>query len=544
MMVCCYRTLEHEQKFIPYDEIFSPVPMEVELCLSSPLPQYSNQFKHVLPTTLRSVSSQHYGPIFVGELLHSFYKTLLVHQNDRPIWRLTFDQDLKDSTSSQSLGIHVYNDPKLLKLQQQILEQQRQEKMRLQRQRDFEEGNIHNDDTDSQGDDDHPHPNVEAGAETANETYLYMDNEETSGLASNAFVYHHGDELFVELHIFSRKKMTLLPEQYDALAKGDQANLILSHYISMATQSVDIRVLNKITLNDLVVILQPNFTEIFEGKEMNKEYITSYTSKDFYQLITNWITLDYFNSYLHLSVLRARYLILTKLSIINNFNIRMEIYEERFGELLICIFGLPHDDELTSLKINANTYSILTGYNYTPSKAIYRKNLHYLRIQRPHIFKLLSNCDPQLEKDKLEAFDTLAMAYLFSDRMQIRPSVLWRSFLNFHSFLPCTIRPNLEIGVRYKQGPGRLVGREVLNLTAMFIQPNDQGQGSDDLSLPTIHVLLSIYEVNSPSSTHELRIVLYHFYNGQSVEFRVSAMERLLLFDDSSSVMDQLVSKV
>lgn len=489
-----HRSLSHDHKFIPYDQTFTPLTMEVDLCIASPPPD-PTKLSTAAAATVSNISKaqQNYGLIFLGELLHAFYHPLQVYENTCPIWKLSFDQLDKDSVSCQSLASKAFNAPPPIKLPT------------------FEEENEDGEPTQHQVEDER----VEEEVKTKDP------------VDSRVFVYHHGEEMLVELHIYAAGQ-ELLPD--------DKAHKILQNFTHK--NSVNIRIFGKISIYDLIVLIQPNFTEIYEGKMMNNNLkYALYRESDFYQLMSNWITIDHFNNYLHLSVIRARYLILTKLTVINNYNVRLEIYEERFGELLILIFGLPSVDQINNIKLNQFNYSSITGYLYDSAT---QTTLYFCKINRSHIFKLMMDCDVSYEKDKLEAFDTIAMSYIFSDRLSIRPSVLWRSFLSFHDFLPITLKSNLAINVRYKLGPGRLVGRELINLTTLYLQYDEESLET----IPNIYVLMTIFEMNSPQNAHELRVCLYHFYDSKTVEYRISAMERLLLFDDNKPVLKQLIEKM
>jgi hypothetical protein len=50
--------------------------------------------------------------------------------------------------------------------------------------------------------------------------------------------------------------------------------------------------------------------------------------------------------------------------------------------------------------------------------------------------------------------------------------------------------------------------------------------------------------VNSENNAHELRIVLYHFSDSQTVEYRISAMERVILFKDEQALFTQLMKRL
>lgn len=135
---------------------------------------------------------------------------------------------------------------------------------------------------------------------------------------------------------------------------------------------------NKMKLRDLITMLQPNLTEIIEGK------VKKYNIKDggphkWYELLAEWASLDNISENFQITLLRSRYMILSKLGLINGYLIRMEMFEERFGEVRILIYGI------------------------LPSGAV-----NYL-VDRKKVYDLMNYCDTYAEKDKLDALNTHAI---------------------------------------------------------------------------------------------------------------------------------------
>jgi hypothetical protein len=79
--------------------------------------------------------------------------------------------------------------------------------------------------------------------------------------------------------------------------------------------------------------------------------------------------------------------------------------------------------------------------------------------------------------------------------------------------------------LRTRMGPGRYVGRSLLVYGPM-------------------EVLLTIFEIDNDSGAHDLRIVLYAFKGCQTVEYRLSSLERIMIFNDQSPLIDQILNKL
>ncbi|RYH18423.1 hypothetical protein EON65_27245 [archaeon] len=439
--------------------------------------------------------------VFIGELLHVFFQPLQVFHNPIPQWKFYFDLENKNSTTTQSLGMKVFN--KVGTGVNSVMNTRR----------DLKSGRA----GDSPG---------REGSTNRRES-----NSQENDLKVEAYVYHHGEEIYLELHVYSsHNKIDLDNKLVDVLNNFSYQN------------TLNIRLFSRVSINDLIILIQPNYTEIFEGKNINNNSVYAFfKEEDFYRLLSNMITLDCFNQMLTMSVVRARYLVLTKLTVISNYNVRLEIYEERFGELLVLIYGLPNKETLHHLAtqqkslLDKDIFNKIEGLDLD---SILNTTLYSIRISRHEIFKLLNYCD-SYEKDKLEAFDTIAMAYIFTDRLFIAPSMMWRSAWSCMPFLPYKVGSDMRLNIRYRGGPGRMVGKHLLNLAQLYLNPANSSSYLDP-----IYLLLTIYEINTPSNSHELRIVLYYFHDCTTLEFRLSAMERILLFHDQSSILDQLISKI
>lgn len=116
-------------------------------------------------------------------------------------------------------------------------------------------------------------------------------------------------------------------------------------------------------------------------------------------------------------------------------------------------------------------------------------------------------------------------AYIFSDRLEIRPSKMWQDFLNHGELLPKSLDREVQLHLRKRQGPGRYTGRRVLMV----------GQ---------LRLVISLYELDSDTNSHELRVVLYETRHSQTAEYRLSSMERLMLFQDDKPILEQICARL
>lgn len=253
----------------------------------------------------------------------------------------------------------------------------------------------------------------------------------------------------------------------------------------------------KISLKDVVIMLQPNSTEIFEGR-IKKYDIKENGQHKWQELLADWACINAMSGNgkgVEGVLLRSRYLILSKLGETSGYFLRQEIFEERFGEIRILVYGL------------------------TPSGAI-----DYL-VNRERIFELTAHCDPIVEQEKLANLETQHIAYIFSDRLEVRPSKGWQSFLNNGDLLPTIIPREVTLHVRKKRGPGRLAGRKVVQMQHVVL-------------------IVTIFELDNDTNTNEMRILVYEKVHNQTVEYRISSLERLILFRDNVPLINQIIDRL
>jgi hypothetical protein len=119
----------------------------------------------------------------------------------------------------------------------------------------------------------------------------------------------------------------------------------------------------------------------------------------------------------------------------------------------------------------------------------------------------------------------VSTAYIFSDRLEIRPSKAWQQFLSHGELLPKALDRSVQLHLRKRQGPGRLSGRKVL-------------------MVGKIRLVISLFELDSDTNSHELRVVLYETRHSQTAEYRLSSMERLMLFSDDKPILEQICARL
>ena len=233
----------------------------------------------------------------------------------------------------------------------------------------------------------------------------------------------------------------------------------------------------------------------YEGRVQN--YDVGEGGKDkWWEIVSNWARLEPVGKKMNLTLLRSRYLMLTKVGRVNGHLCRFEIFEERFAEVLILVSGLE------------NTGTV------------------YFRVDRHMIAKLLSVADEHLEKFSIQMKEALAIAYIFSDRLQVKPTINQLWWLQNGELSPSSIwdKP-LEVSLRMRGGPGRFCGRKMIEF-----------QG--------IRLVITLYEVSNPSDIQSLRVLIYDTKHCQTLEFRLSEMERMGLFNDSSPIAEQIIDRL
>jgi hypothetical protein len=234
---------------------------------------------------------------------------------------------------------------------------------------------------------------------------------------------------------------------------------------------------------NIITMLQPNSTEIFEGRIKN--YNVGEGGEDnIFELFANWAKLDAIAENFQVTIMRARFMLFSKIGIVCGYQVRFEMFEEVYGEVYLIIYGASE---------HALTW----------------------KVDSASVASLLTVADATDEKSSLEALDAGKIASIFSDRIELCPSKRWQDFLLNGELEPKHIVRTVKPKLRLKNGPGHLVGRKLL-------------------IIGNAKIIFSVYEQNQDTDAHSLRIILYHTKFNQSVEYRLSPMERVLLFSDIS----------
>jgi len=251
---------------------------------------------------------------------------------------------------------------------------------------------------------------------------------------------------------------------------------------------------NQMDIVDIVSMLQPNGTELYEGTAERRD-ISDEGKDKWWELLATWGRMDVIGQNRSLNLLRARYLMLTKVGSVNGHICRFELFEERYAEVLILVHGLPDTGTV------------------------------YFRVNKECIAHLLQYCDKHEEKGPIQMREPLPIAYIFSDRLQVKPTrnQLW--WLKNGDLCPASLwNKPLNVTIRVKGGPGRFVGRKMFSRNG-------------------IRLLISMYEISNPSDIQQLRLVIYDCIHCQTIEVRLSEMERITLFNDDSTILEQVLDR-
>lgn len=326
---------------------------------------------------------------------------------------------------------------------------------------------------------------------------------------SKAAIYHHGSDLYTELDLKVKED-----------ANQQQVELLQS--LGFSKQVQNLRYFTKLPMKALESILQMNSIEIFEGKSkesLQREY-SFHSQLEFYRLLASWTCIDNVNESIQTVAIRSRLRIVSLLARVSGYNVRVEIYEEK----------------------NANIKIIVSG---VLGKISGHEQLQIFEVDRAVTSHLISFCDEHVERDKLAYFNATTAGFIFADRLCIEPSVGWSSFLNHCNLSSNILKYPPKLKLRKRFGPGRLVGKQLVNLKDLFFCENR----SDEFSSVSNEknkflILMSVYEINNENAVHDLRISCYHFYNGNTVEYRISALERMMLFQDLEPIIPQVIRRL
>lgn len=138
---------------------------------------------------------------------------------------------------------------------------------------------------------------------------------------------------------------------------------------------------HSITIHDFLFMVRPNSSEILEGRV---NHMVMETANDWARYLASWTRIDNTGSNVEVKSLRTRNLILSTLGYICGYNCRLEIFEERYGEVLFLVFGMSDKGALRF------------ACDSTVMNAV------------------MSVCDLHEEREKLETVDAAAIAGIYS----------------------------------------------------------------------------------------------------------------------------------
>lgn len=268
----------------------------------------------------------------------------------------------------------------------------------------------------------------------------------------------------------------------------------------------------------------------------------SYAST-WYSVLARCVQVDILNTQnLQISLKNKRDLLSSKDLRMSGFDTHIEVHNLGRANYMIYIYGVTNTD--TSLFMSRSPEKIPITKNDKHKVSVKgsskKKKIGNTGIEINDPILLLLNdhdysvskyyCDLWEEKNSFDSYNILAISSIYIDRLEIAPSKRWQSFIhnNDPSFLPKQlIRPSIG-RIRKRNGPGKLI-------IIKYIDVYDR------------KLILSLYEISNGS--HEghggvLRICLYDIKSSQSAEYRISSMERSLLFNEDLLLITQVINRL
>jgi hypothetical protein len=307
----------------------------------------------------------------------------------------------------------------------------------------------------------------------ANRDYMDINYQMMKVIKSsrNVSVYQNGPDIYVEVEVDSA----------DARGRAD------------ITQTK--RYFSKITTKEFVAMLQPNSTEIFEGKipryVLDETFNWPEHAASFTRLVVPCEGLLSSSDAIVSQTARAKFMQCTVYGLINGHFARVEFYEEGFGVITGTVYGIG--PEPVRFSIDDKEYE-----------------------------RIVAQSDFEEERHALEQYDANLIPWIFADRLTISPSKRFSDFFEQSKY-----KKNISRQVKFRRmgGPGRLCGHcPVMRAGHMII--------------------ISLYEKHGAADAHMLRVCLYEPLSCRSVEFRISPLERLLLFDVKRPLIDQVKERI
>lgn len=246
--------------------------------------------------------------------------------------------------------------------------------------------------------------------------------------------------------------------------------------------------------DEVIPVFQPNAVEIFEGRI--SYFKLGRGNPKWFEVLAPWLRIqnisENFHLYHNVDIARSRYLLTSFMGKVDGYYCRVEAFEECFGVIVCVVHGLPGGVQVLRF---GNT--------------VYRDLIQY--------------CDVDEEKPALDNVDVHRTAILFADRLKIVPSKNMMDFLT---------KPTLCMGprsfdipqvvLRKRGGPGRRLGSQAVKF-----------EGAE--------FIISVYEIHNETDAYFLRVLLYDPAASKTVEYRISPIERILLFNGLSTYVFPLI---
>lgn len=243
--------------------------------------------------------------------------------------------------------------------------------------------------------------------------------------------------------------------------------------------------LARFDLKDYHSFLDLNNTEIFQGQQ----FVVQKRDVDWRKQICSWVKFhcsvgDTIES---VSICRTRSIVHTRYTVISGYTCYVHVFEERKSHYIIEVRSDSFKDKIYKVEVS-----------------------------------------PKFLADSLDKYDTVEInsirnganiPCILCDRLTITPEFKLKGARRFRS-------DRLRLGIRQNRGPGRIMGRRLLQLDRHLF-------------------LLSAFELTNDDDTYPLRISLYHPPSSQQKEFSISALERELFFDSNTSglLVDILIAR-
>lgn len=247
-------------------------------------------------------------------------------------------------------------------------------------------------------------------------------------------------------------------------------------------------------------ISNPTGVELREGLMENYQELISVSRRDelhkWIDVVLRWIRIDEFEGMKNVSISRNRYLLSSRLGYLNGYNVRIELFEDRNLEMIVLVHGLLPDHQAMSC-----------------------------RIDQELIQKLTLIADSKEEKSKFETLDTYGVAQACCDRLTLKPTKRWIDFLSKADLLSHRIERKYELFIRLSHGPGRYVGSTMTNIYG-------------------IDVVISLFEMTNDLDVYCLRILVYEIMSASMIEYRLSPLERILLFNLDHDLISQIIDRI